>query len=310
MRKVRAAQERSFEKELIEKLRERYLGTDALERYRNDAGYREKVDLLKEFLESSGGDGYVLDLGANTAGESEILGHLGHRMVPTDINEIALSYSKIRAKKFRDQELAYYAADAHCLPFAEGTFDKIVAFEVLHHMERVAEVLSELSRVLKPGGQLFTLEPSASNPYRRLSEVRDCFRGTHESSFSQRGLIRLLGEAGLRVTEVHRRVLPPSRWKKDNVSSLRAGMKELYYAVSRRLPRLFGSLVLRAVKPGTLRASGFSLQSRLRCPLTKTPLRALGAVLVSTNEDGQRYCYSFYEGIPVLIKEDAHVWTA
>lgn len=305
LRRVRAAQERRFEKKLIEKLKDRYLRTDALERYRSDAGYREKVDLIRGFLESSGGDGYVLDVGANTAGESEILACLGHRMVPTDVNEVALSCSKIRAKKFRNQELPYYAADAHRLPFAEETFDKIVAFEVLHHMEEIGTVLSELFRVLKPGGSVFTCEPSAGNPYRRISEVRDFFRGTHESSFAERELVRLFGEAGFRVAEVSRRVLSPSQWKKDNAGSLRAGLKDLYFAVSRHLPRLFGSLVLRAQKPGTISATDFNLESRLRCPITRSPLRSAGDAFLSTNESGQRYRYARYAGIPVLIKEDA-----
>lgn len=307
--KIQAAEERIFEKKLIEKLKDRYLSTDSWERYNNDAGYREKVNLVKGFLESSIGDGYVLDVGANTAGESEILAHLGHRMAPTDINEIALSYSKIRAKKFRNQELAYYAADAHCLPFAEDTFDKIVAFEVLHHMENTSAVLSELFRVLKPGGNIYTCEPSAGNPYRRISEVRDYFRRTHESSFTERELFQLFCTAGFIITEVHRCVLPPSQWKKDNVISLRAGLKELYFAVSKRLPRLFGSLVLRAQKPGAFHKTDFSIESRLRCPITKSPLRTFDDGFVSTNETGKRYRYSSYEGIPVLIKENAHIWT-
>jgi ubiquinone/menaquinone biosynthesis C-methylase UbiE/uncharacterized protein YbaR (Trm112 family) len=229
-------------------------------------------------------------------------------MVPADFNEIALSYSRIRSKKFRNQELPYFAADAHCLPFAEDTFDKIVAFEVLHHMEDVVGVLSELRRVLKPGGSLFTCEPSAGNPYRRLAELRDCFRGTHESSFGERELVRLFSEAGFRVSEVQRHVLPPSQWKKDNATVLRAGLKELYFSVSRRLPRIFGSIVLEARKPGVIRASSFSLESRLRCPITKSPLRAAENAFLSTNESGQRYCYPYYEGIPVLIREDARVW--
>lgn len=305
-----AAQERSFEKKLVGRLRERYLGTDALERYRDDAGYRQKVELVRKFLESCAGAGWVLDVGANTAGESEILASLGHRMVPTDVNEVALACSKVRAKRFRGQELPYFAADAHCLPFAEDTFDKIVAFEALHHMQDIAVVLAELFRVLKPGGSLFTCEPNAVNPYRRISELRDRFRGTHEASFTEGGLVRLFSQAGFRVTEVCRLVLPPSQWKKDHAGSLRAGLKDLYFAVSRRLPLFFGSLVLRAQKPGTISSASCSLESRLRCPITGSPLRPLGEAWLSSNETGPRYLYPCHQGVPVLIREDAQVWTA
>jgi ubiquinone/menaquinone biosynthesis C-methylase UbiE len=306
--KIPATKERKFEKNLIEGQKEKYLSTNSWERYLEDAGYREKVNLIRGFLESTSGEGFILDVGANTAGESEILAHLGHRMVPTDVNEIALSYSKIRAKKFRDEELDYYAADAHCLPFAENTFDKIVAFEVLHHMEEIRTVLSELYRVLKPGGHLFTCEPNASNPYRRLSELRDYFRGTHESSFSKRELLRLFEDAGFRIADVGQRVLPPSKWKKDHLSGVRGGLKDLNFAISRRLPRLFGSFVLVARKPGRISATGFSLQSRLLCPITKSPLSAYAGAFISTNETGPKYSYPSHGGIPVLIREDACVW--
>jgi SAM-dependent methyltransferase len=50
-------------------------------------------------------------------------------------------------------------ADAHRLPFADRSFDNIVMFDVLHHLERPRLFLSEASRVLRPNGRLITMEP-------------------------------------------------------------------------------------------------------------------------------------------------------
>ncbi|HEY7410135.1 MAG TPA: class I SAM-dependent methyltransferase [Vicinamibacteria bacterium] len=51
------------------------------------------------------------------------------------------------------------AADAHALPFASGSVDALVGFDVVHHLAAPAAFLGEASRVLRPGGRLTTVEP-------------------------------------------------------------------------------------------------------------------------------------------------------
>jgi SAM-dependent methyltransferase len=51
--------------------------------------------------------------------------------------------------------------DGH-LDFPDQTFDTITAFGVLHHIPNVSFVLSELARVLKPGGNILLREPIIS----------------------------------------------------------------------------------------------------------------------------------------------------
>ncbi|MER3127493.1 class I SAM-dependent methyltransferase, partial [Bacillus pumilus] len=45
------------------------------------------------------------------------------------------------------------------LPFPENSFDLITCFSALHHIPNVRLVLSELTRVLKPGGIILIREP-------------------------------------------------------------------------------------------------------------------------------------------------------
>jgi SAM-dependent methyltransferase len=264
------------------------------------------VNLAKQFLETYDGRGYVLDLGSASAGESEILFHHGHNMVPIDVNEIALSYSKIRAKQFRNEEMPCYAADAHNLPFANDTFDKIIALEVLHHMETIETVFSELYRVLKPGGHLFALEPYAYNPYRRLSEIRDYFRGTIEKSFSERTLRKLFRNHNFEIISLRKVVLPPSTWKKQYVTKLRASLKDFHYSVAKILPSVFGNLAIVAKKPGAFSSDiSFKLEDRLICPITKASLQFHDGAFVTTERSSKRYRYPVSDQIPLLIKADA-----
>jgi SAM-dependent methyltransferase len=50
--------------------------------------------------------------------------------------------------------------DALRLPFADGTFDRIICSEVLEHISDDAGAISELTRVLKPGGTIAVTVPS------------------------------------------------------------------------------------------------------------------------------------------------------
>lgn len=52
-------------------------------------------------------------------------------------------------------------ADGARLPFADGSFDRIIASEVLEHVPDDLAVMAELHRVLRPGGRLAATVPAA-----------------------------------------------------------------------------------------------------------------------------------------------------
>lgn len=56
--------------------------------------------------------------------------------------------------------------DAQHLPYEDESFDMINCFSVLHHCFNLEQLLSELHRVLKPGGMLYTDNDSNKNFYR------------------------------------------------------------------------------------------------------------------------------------------------
>jgi SAM-dependent methyltransferase len=51
-------------------------------------------------------------------------------------------------------------ADAQALPFADASFDNIVLFDVLHHIEQPLRFLTEARRVLRDGGRIIMVEPA------------------------------------------------------------------------------------------------------------------------------------------------------
>ncbi|MBF0446218.1 MAG: class I SAM-dependent methyltransferase [Magnetococcales bacterium] len=53
-------------------------------------------------------------------------------------------------------------ADAQALPFANESFDNIVMFDVLHHIENPGLFFKEAQNVLTPGGRIVMVEPYMS----------------------------------------------------------------------------------------------------------------------------------------------------
>jgi len=54
-------------------------------------------------------------------------------------------------------------ADVSALPFADGSFETVIAMHMLYHVPDQAKAVSELHRVLKPGGTLAVTNNGADN---------------------------------------------------------------------------------------------------------------------------------------------------
>jgi len=244
---VTTQQELEFERKQITRKRERYLSTDVVQKVREDPGYAEKVAVIERAI--SGTQGWILDIGANTCGESEYLTTLGYKIICNDINEVALHLSQERCARFGRVSPRYLTCDAQNLTLDDESVSFVVFNESFHHMPDAAQALAHAVRVLKPGGRIFFYEPYRYNPYRRLAEARDYFRGTVEKSFGVGELKRLLTDAGMQVISVERHVCTASSWKLQEFNPVHRILRRLYVFVSKRMLWLFGNVVVVAQKP-------------------------------------------------------------
>ncbi len=95
----------------------------------------------------------VLDIAAGTGTSSEPFADAGVHVVPADF-----SLGMLRVGQRRRPDLAFTAADATRLPFADGSFDAVTMSFGLRNVVDVEAALREFARVTRPGGRLVVCE--------------------------------------------------------------------------------------------------------------------------------------------------------
>jgi ubiquinone/menaquinone biosynthesis C-methylase UbiE len=74
---------------------------------------------------------------------------------------------EIARRKNNDSSVEYEVMDASKLIFADNTFDTVFDFGIIHHIPNWTDCLSEIRRVLKPGGEVI-LEELSTDTFRTL----------------------------------------------------------------------------------------------------------------------------------------------
>ncbi len=129
---------------------------------RNDGEFIFVPERLPLFVAAVGGPGKrVLDLGCRTGAVTE---HFlpGNEVVGVDVDEGALEQAAARGIT------TVWADIEELLPFEAGSFDVVVAGEILEHVRFSDQVVAEIARVLKPGGVLVGSVPNAYRLKNRL----------------------------------------------------------------------------------------------------------------------------------------------
>jgi len=149
---------------------------------------------LAEFVRGLGRAGRVLDLGC---GDGRLTAELdADELTAADVSGVALERARARLPGVRAVELD----PDEPLPFEDGSFDLVVAVETIEHVRDVQLFLSEIRRVLVPGGELALTTP-ATAPLVRPGDPLS----PHLRRFTARSLRRLLDELGFELDSLRRR---------------------------------------------------------------------------------------------------------
>ncbi|MBU8542073.1 MULTISPECIES: class I SAM-dependent methyltransferase [Roseomonadaceae] len=162
----------------------------------------------------------VLDAGCGFGGTMACLDEQvgGLDLVGLNIDPRQLARGASLAHPGPGGRMTFVAADACTLPFADASFDRVMAVECIFHFPSRAAFLAEVRRVLRPGGVLvlsdFVPAP-AWVPVTRLARSpwfdRVNLFGSCDVTCSAAGYRRLAAAAGLPVTvlrDITRHTLP------------------------------------------------------------------------------------------------------
>jgi len=138
---------------------------------------------IDNFLEIGCGTGYVLSALEYAFPGLSISG--------SEIFVNGLSYAKDRVSR-----CDLFQVDARNIPF-ENEFDVIGAFDVLEHITEDEQVLSEMYRVVRPGGGIILTVPQHDFLWSQRDEY-----ACHVRRYSARGLEKKVQQAGFSVVRV------------------------------------------------------------------------------------------------------------
>jgi SAM-dependent methyltransferase len=88
--------------------------------------------------------------------------------------------------------MAFAYGTAEAIPFADGSFDLVTAFDVLEHLDDDVRALREMARVARPGGLIAVTVPAYRWMWGRQDEVSH-----HRRRYTGRSLRQAITAAGL-----------------------------------------------------------------------------------------------------------------
>jgi len=123
---------------------------------------------LKAYEEAAGHavSADVLDVGCNTGYGTLRFLDVARRVVGVDVSDRAIEVARAST---RDGRPEFVVIDGITLPFPDDSFDLVVSFQVIEHIEDPVPYLREIRRVARPGATvLFTTPNAGTRLYRGM----------------------------------------------------------------------------------------------------------------------------------------------
>jgi 2-polyprenyl-6-hydroxyphenyl methylase/3-demethylubiquinone-9 3-methyltransferase len=135
---------------------ERYWNSAAdVETYQFGFDITQRQNALQAALKHISPASRVLDAGCGNGNFSAFLEHLGYHVVSIDISAIATRHAR---NNFPGGAFGVTSLEDG-IPFPDGTFAAVWSSEVLEHLFDVHAALSEINRILQPGGMFVLTTP-------------------------------------------------------------------------------------------------------------------------------------------------------
>ena len=145
-------------------------------------------------------EGDVLEIGTGNGYGVEILAPHATRFISID--------KQLPQNPLQLENVEYYEMEVPPIEFDNGTFDRVVSFQVIEHIEEDIDLVREIARVLRPEGEFIVSTPNAPmsltrNPWHIREYNADELRNLLECHFSKVEAFGVVGNE--KVMEYYRK---------------------------------------------------------------------------------------------------------
>ncbi|HET8865133.1 MAG TPA: class I SAM-dependent methyltransferase [Gracilimonas sp.] len=120
----------------------------------------------------------ILDVSAGTGLFAKHLNESGAMFSEIVLNDVSGKMLNIARKRFEDQAAISFTEDSsERLSFQDNSFDSVISLNAFHNYKDQEGTLSEIHRVLKPGGRFYLLDWNRKGFFRLINFCIDVFSG-------------------------------------------------------------------------------------------------------------------------------------
>lgn len=169
----------------------------------NPEGYEDTLAIIRRHLRPRA---QVLEVGCGTGTSAIKLASAAKSIIATDFSPALIEIAKRRAQEAEGsvKNVRFEVADVMQTPGKPGSYDAVLAFNVLHTLPDAPAALRALNSKLRPGGILAskTVIMSGNPFYRIVIPVMQFFgRAPHISFFSAADVSKMHRDANFEVVE-------------------------------------------------------------------------------------------------------------
>jgi ubiquinone/menaquinone biosynthesis C-methylase UbiE len=169
---------------------------------RDMPGYERTIERSLGYLNPSD---HVLEIGCGTGLTALRIADAVVSMIATDASPGMIEIARDRASARTRRNIIFGVATPETLPYGDGAFDAVLAFNLLHLLDKREKAFAHAMRVLKPGGWFISKTPCLSemNPLIRAAVplMRAIGKAPRVAFFNAAMLEDEIVQAGFQVIE-------------------------------------------------------------------------------------------------------------
>lgn len=136
----------------------------------------------------------VIDVGCGTGMYHPLLAPMCGSLTGVEVSERSAELARQTATDYGLANVEIHLQDSTALAFEDHRFDAAVCVDLLHHVFDLDATLKEISRVVKPAGDIVVFEPNCANPLLLLlcildrnewGAARRCYRRRYARVFAK-----------------------------------------------------------------------------------------------------------------------------